>query len=159
MVKLWDQKICNLRNELNIQGLKVKLGKMANKEEVNDQILELNKNKIDIDSEIDGIKKQLNSKDNSMREINDKIEAIYMRQQEVVIGKRNVNCLSCAGGTLEPIPKEVKGTDGKVYRGIHSPNKTRGNSIEKDNNDSPKKLLDMKKDQQNQEIIIKMDKM
>ena len=34
MVKLWDQKICNLRNELNIQGLKARLNKMAIKEEI-----------------------------------------------------------------------------------------------------------------------------
>lgn len=34
MVKLWDQKIFNLRSELNMGGLYAKLKKFSNKEEV-----------------------------------------------------------------------------------------------------------------------------
>jgi hypothetical protein len=34
MVKLWDQKIVNLRNELNMEGVMRRLGKMAQKEDV-----------------------------------------------------------------------------------------------------------------------------
>ena len=38
MVKLWDQKIVNLRNELNMEGVMRRLGKMAQKEDVALQI-------------------------------------------------------------------------------------------------------------------------
>ena len=38
MIKLWDQKIANLRNELNIQGIYRKLEKFPKKEEVQEKI-------------------------------------------------------------------------------------------------------------------------
>jgi hypothetical protein len=34
MVKLWDQKIVNLRSELNMEGIQRRLGKMVLKEDV-----------------------------------------------------------------------------------------------------------------------------
>ena len=36
MIKLWDQKISNLRSELNIQSIYRKLGTFPKKEEVNE---------------------------------------------------------------------------------------------------------------------------
>jgi hypothetical protein len=48
-----------------------------------------------------------------------------------VIGKRNINCLSCNGGLVEPELFSVKGTDGKVYKG-KSPQRTRPTSLEND---------------------------
>jgi hypothetical protein len=42
---------------------------------------------------------------------------IHSRQQEVVIGKRNINCLSCHGGLLEPEKSVVLGRNGRVYKG------------------------------------------
>lgn len=41
MVKLWDQKISNLRSELNIQSIYRKLGTFPKKEEVEAKIQEL----------------------------------------------------------------------------------------------------------------------
>ena len=41
MIKLWDQKISNLRSELNIQSIYRKLGTFPRKEEVKEQIQEL----------------------------------------------------------------------------------------------------------------------
>ena len=41
MVKLWDQKISNLRNELNIQAIYKKLKTFTSKEEVEERIKEL----------------------------------------------------------------------------------------------------------------------
>jgi len=50
---------------------------------------------------------------------------IYDRQKEVTIGKRNVNCLSCA---KEPKSDNNIGKDGRIYRGVNkdlSPEKTK----------------------------------
>ena len=41
MIKLWDQKISNLRSELNIQSIYRKLGTFPRKEEVKEQVQEL----------------------------------------------------------------------------------------------------------------------
>ena len=41
MIKLWDQKISNLRSELNIQSIYRKLGTFPRKEEVDEKIQEL----------------------------------------------------------------------------------------------------------------------
>lgn len=46
---------------------------------------------------------------------------IYHRQQEVVIGKRNINCLSCNGGLVEPEDTSAIGKNGRVYKGNASP--------------------------------------
>ena len=43
MVKLWDQKIANLRSELNIQSIYRKLNTFPKKEEVKSQIDDLQK--------------------------------------------------------------------------------------------------------------------
>jgi hypothetical protein len=77
----------------------------------------LTRSKNTVESGMEQIKKLLNSKDVTFQQINDKIDVIYSRQQEVVIGKRNVNCLSCTGGQTEPVTNVVTGTDGKVYKG------------------------------------------
>jgi hypothetical protein len=57
-------------------------------------------------------------------DIHDKIDTIFARQQEVNLGKRNVNCLSCG---LEPKNVELEGRDGQVYVGTHSKPKIREN--------------------------------
>lgn len=41
MVKLWDQKISNLRNELNISSVYKKLSTFSRKEEVDEKIKEI----------------------------------------------------------------------------------------------------------------------
>ena len=45
-----------------------------------------------------------------------RLDEIYDRQKEVIIGKRNTNCLSCA---KEPPQKHGYGNDGRIYRGMH----------------------------------------
>jgi hypothetical protein len=45
-------------------------------------------------------------------DLQSQIDTIYMRQREVVIGKRNVNCLVCSE---EPVNSAVIGKNGKVY--------------------------------------------
>ena len=80
-------------------------------------------------------------------DINNRIDQIYLRQQEVVIGKRNVNCLSCNGGVTEPVNQNVKGQDGKVYRGT-SLDKTANNSPTRGENEESgkKQFLNLKWD-------------
>ena len=43
-----------------------------------------------------------------------KLHQVFDRQKEVVIGKRNINCLSCKE---EPEKDTVPGFDGRVYKG------------------------------------------
>jgi hypothetical protein len=47
------------------------------------------------------------------------MDVIYTRQQEVNIGKRNINCLSCSN---EPVNTDIIGKHGKVYVGTHTNN-------------------------------------
>ena len=70
--------------------------------------------------------------------------AVFDRQKEVSIGKRNINCLSCK---QEPEKDHCAGTDGRIYRG-----KPRADQNQTDENgansltESNKKLLNMKWD-------------
>lgn len=75
-------------------------------------------------------------------ELENRLEEIYDRQKEVVIGKRNVNCLSCS---VEPENLLSQGQDGKVYK--NSPSKERkANLLREQNlnsNRSKRQLLNM----------------
>ena len=73
----------------------------------------------------------IDSKLSAMKEISARIDMIYSRQQEVVIGKRNINCLSCNGGLVEPELTSITGKDGRVYKG-KSPNRTRPTSLDRE---------------------------
>ena len=95
--------------------------------------------------EIINCKKALDREEKNLYGINDRIDRIYQRQQEVVIGKRNVNCLSCYGGLIEPDQNATIGTDGKVYRGrVMSPSKSRSPSVDKSEKKYSSTLLNLK---------------
>ena len=40
--------------------------------------------------------------------------------KDVLIGKRNLNCLSCGNGKAEGSQPVVQGTDGRVYRAFNN---------------------------------------
>jgi len=92
------------------------------------------------------LKESVEERNSELEEIYAMIDVIYGRQKEVVIGKRNINCLSCAGGTTEPEFNTVAGADGKIYRG--TPARNRPASIPSNNgestNDRNTTLLSMK---------------
>ena len=151
MVKLWDQKISNLRGELNIHGIYRKMSKLAEKEELEEDMKQIDKKNNKIEGQIYQLKAQLNGVGNTNQEIEDKINYIYDRQKEVVIGKRNVNCLSCAE---EPENRTMQGTDGKIYRGTSPPINEQDKIMQKrsprvlseDKGNKNKHLLNMKWD-------------
>ena len=115
MVKLWDQKISNLRNELNISSIYRKLSTFSRKEEVEEKLQEIR----DLNEETNGNILQLKIMIGKVGQMNDnvqtQIDTIYNRQKEVNIGIRNVNCLSCA---IEPKKGHSHGSDGRLYRGL-----------------------------------------
>ena len=75
------------------------------------------------------------------------INQIYDRQKEVLVGKRNVNCLSCA---KEPGQKHGSGSDGRLYHGMQNKNKDgspkKGGIDDDSDKTAAKKLLNMKWD-------------
>ena len=105
---------------LNIHGLYRKMGKMANKEELAEDMLQMDRKRGKVEDELAQLQDQLVDVDQANRKIEAKIDVIYDRQREVTIGKRNINCLSCAA---EPEKTALQGRDGQVYRGV-SPQKT-----------------------------------
>ena len=56
MIKLWDQKICNLRSELNIESVYRKLRTLCKKEDLDKMIDELKQADTNLDSSIKGLK-------------------------------------------------------------------------------------------------------
>ena len=121
MVKLWDQKISNLRSELNIHGLYRKMTKLANKEELAEDMQQIDHKHGKIEGEIAQLQGRLAGVGRTNKQMEEKLNVIYDRQKEVAIGKRNINCLSCAA---EPERRAVQGNDGQVYLGV-SPEKTK----------------------------------
>ena len=56
MIKLWDQKICNLRSELNIESVYRKLRTLCKKEDLDKMIDDLKQADTNLDSSIKGLK-------------------------------------------------------------------------------------------------------
>ena len=96
------------------------MGKMANKEELAEDMLQMDRKRGKVEDELAQLQDQLADVDQANQKIEAKIDVVYDRQREVTIGKRNINCLSCA---VEPERRAVQGRDGQVYRGV-SPQKT-----------------------------------
>lgn len=115
MIKLWDQKISNLRSELNIQSIYRKLGTFPRKDEVDEKIQELHDINRQTDQNILQLKIMIGKVGQLTEGTQNQINSIYDRQKEVIIGKRNVNCLSCA---KEPNNKHGSGRDGRIYQNM-----------------------------------------
>ena len=73
----------------------------------------------------------------------DQIDNIYTRQKEVLIGKRNVNCMSCSN---EPNKGHGAGVDGRVYHGLIITKETSPNRNGSEDQAAARKLLNMKWD-------------
>eukprot|EP00347_Sterkiella_histriomuscorum_P003679 403363358 len=113
MAKMWDSKLVKLRQDMNIHSIIKKIGEKAEQQDVKEafegqtkRIDQIEENFIQIINEVEG----LNMK-NQMQIM--QIQDIHSRQQEVLIGKRNVNCLSCA---QDPPETSIQGKDGIIYR-------------------------------------------
>ena len=120
-IRLWDQKISNIRSELNIHGLYRKMNKLVDKESFSETMKKFQENSDQLQEEMAVLVNEFNRIGNTNREIEEKIDYIYERQREVAIGKRNINCLSCSE---EPDNVTLHGADGKVYRGSSAERKT-----------------------------------
>ena len=118
---------------------------MADKEEIEEDLHKLDEKNSKIEVKLEKLKEKLLGVGGSNQEIEDRINELYDRQKEVIIGKRNVNCLSCS---KEPKYGHVQGSDGKIYKG--SPVQTTAEKPEERKDEEkqlqPKKLLAMKWD-------------
>ncbi|CDW76177.1 UNKNOWN [Stylonychia lemnae] len=115
MAKMWDSKLVKLRQDMNIHSIIKKIGEKAEQVEVKDafetqmkRIEQIEENFVQIINEVESISI-------TQTIATQKMDEIHQRQQEVLIGKRNVNCLSCA---QDPSEKQMQGKDGKIYRNV-----------------------------------------
>ena len=69
---------------------------MADKEEVEEDLQKLDEKNIKVEEKINKLKEKLLGVGGANQDIEDRINELYDRQKEVMIGKRNVNCLSCS---------------------------------------------------------------
>lgn len=77
MVKLWDNKIVNLRNELNIQSIYRKLDTFSKKEEVAEQIKGLAKEDQATNASILDLKVMIGKLGQMNEAVEQKIEDLY----------------------------------------------------------------------------------
>ena len=104
LVKFWDQKITNLRSELNLHGLYLRISKLAKTEQMLDEFKSRDEKSVVLEDQLTKLRSNLQNIGFSNQEIEEKIALIYDRQKEVNIGKRNINCLSCS---LEPTRNDL----------------------------------------------------
>ena len=79
MIKLWDQKISNLRSELNIQSIYRKLGTFPKKEEVEEKIQELHEVNKQTDNNILQLKIMIGKVGQLTEGTQNQIDSIYDR--------------------------------------------------------------------------------
>ena len=116
--QVWDQRLLSIRTEFDMTSLRKLLDTKATKAQVeNDfsnhefKISTLDKNIVAIAQDFETFQTAIN-----------KMHAVLIDLQEankdVLVGKRNVNCLSC-GFKDNNLMNTITGKDGHVYRGNH----------------------------------------
>ena len=91
-----EKKIQALRQDNNMQAVNRRLNTMAEKYKVDDEF-EQHKKRIDLISQHQNkVEMSMAKVITSSNAFQEKLDNIYDRQAEVIIGKRNTNCLSCA---------------------------------------------------------------
>ena len=127
----WDQRMINIRNEFDMTELKKFIDTKANKDNVQGdfqnhefKIGTLDKNIVAIASDFETFQQAINRMHTVMLELQE-------ANKDVLVGKRNLNCLSCGikdgqsqgggGGGGGGIPSTANSTfygrDGRIYRG------------------------------------------
>lgn len=112
---VWDQRLLNIRQEFDRNEINRLIDTKANSQQVqNDfnnhefKIAMLDKNIIAIAADFETFQNAINRMNSVVMELQD-------LNKDVLIGKRNLNCLSC--GNKEPGQQPVvHGIDGRVYR-------------------------------------------
>lgn len=115
LVKLWDQKLVTLRREMNLNAIHKKMRTFADLEAVTTDFDAQSKRINKVEKEIGGLDRVLEAVNLLSETLQVKIQQMEESSKEVLIGKRNVNCLSCAG---EPKDTTGVGSDGRLYRGL-----------------------------------------
>ena len=116
---VWDQRLLNIRQEFDRNEINRLIDTKANAEQVSNdfnnhefKIAMLDKNIIAIASDFETFQNAINRMNSVVLELQD-------INKDVLVGKRNLNCLSC--GTKDPGQQAVvHGKDGRVYRAANS---------------------------------------
>lgn len=113
-MKLWDQKLFNLRSEINITQVYRRLGTMVTEKRLVQRTAELHDYILQVEGQLTVNSDKDRKVAAELDELKRRFLVIFDRQQEVIIGKRNVNCLSCSE---QPHNDFTVADDQKVYKG------------------------------------------
>ena len=114
-----EKKMSTLRQDMDLNAVYRRIGKMADVCKVDDQFCQQNTKLESLARQHAQVEKSLAKVIADSGNFQERLDLIYDRQAEVIVGKRNTNCLSCAE---EPKNANLIGINGKVYQGTHTSN-------------------------------------
>ncbi|CAI2386626.1 unnamed protein product [Moneuplotes crassus] len=143
LARAWDLKLVKLRKEIDLFTIKKEIGKRALIEEVKHDfhVIQAKCSKVEhlvsnFSFEIDGFK-------DFIKRVSKNISELQDVNRDVLVGNKNVNCLSCGRGDKKFIPTMplIKGQDG---RGVYKGSVTKGYNTRLDRSITDAEILDNK---------------
>lgn len=114
-----DEKIQRLRREIDLDNLRMKIAQSVKKEEIHDTMSSLENGQKGLDSKFHLMISDFWQFQKAINQMHKNILHLQDLNKDVMVGKRNANCISCGTGPskeeLYGSLKHVTGNDGKLY--------------------------------------------
>lgn len=119
LARAWDLKLVKLRKELDLFSIKKEINKRALDEEVKYEIHKVETKWSKIEQLIAGFSFEFDGVKDFVKKFGKSIKELQEVNKDVLLGKQNVNWLSCGRGDKKFVPTipMIKGKDGRVYKG------------------------------------------
>lgn len=121
---IWDQRMISIRNDFDMGALHKFIETKANKESIQNDFQNHEFKISTLDKNIVAIAQDFETFQSAINRMHSVVLEIQEANKDVLVGKRNVNCLSCGikdGQTTTTQPHTtINGKDGRLYRGAGS---------------------------------------
>lgn len=114
-MKVWDQKMVRIRNDLDVHVIVKSLEKKADTEDVKNDFSNHEFKICTLDRNIVKIATDIQTFQTAINQLHKFIIELQEANRDVLFGKKSINCLSCGTGNKQ---NYSKGRDGKLYKGI-----------------------------------------
>ena len=118
---IYDQRMISIRNEFDIVALNRFIAQKANKESVQSNFQNHEFKISTLDKNIVAIAQDFETFQTAINKMHSVVIELQEVNKDVIVGKRNLNCLSCGikdGQSAGGAASNINGKDGRIYRGL-----------------------------------------
>lgn len=119
LARAWDLKLVKLRKEMDLYTIQRDIHKRPTKEEIDEKIDNVNQKHTKLEGFVTKFTFEFDHIRDFVRHTGKIIKELQELNQGALLGKQNINCLSCGRGDHSYVPgmPKIKGKDGRIYKG------------------------------------------